>query len=229
MQPMKLEKHYFCTPLHAEAESHIRRDLETARFSVAALPGLAKDDFLTLSYAFGEVVPPGRKCNLVTHLETADTTGEAFVPLHNDKSYWRIPPRYLLLYISKAIDVNQGHTLLSNLVTAYKAISTDDQISLREPIVNLAAPSNRDSGSMCGSVANTINGDIAFFRYRLDLVIDGMSAVSRFGEQVQFHSFPVTLNQGDLLILDNWTMAHGRTNTTFLNGGRRIAYRSLVL
>lgn len=226
---MELEKqslHNFVSP---ETLSQIRRDLDSACYSITTRPGLTKDDFLNLSYAFGEVVAPGRGYGLATELNTTDEIGERLVPLHNDKSYWRVPPRLLLLYMADAKGIVAGQTILANLCDSFRAMSSNDQASLRKAEAILSSPQNRDKGQICASVVNEVNGELAFFRFRLDLVKSDTPAFSRLYELACSKAFPVTLNQGDLLILDNWVMAHGRTETTFSQGGHRLAYRSLVI
>ena len=197
-------------------------------YAVANVGMLTPSQFLNLAYMFGEVVPPGRNCELVTTIVTKADSGEQIVPLHNDKSYWSVPPKVLLFYISSARDMSSGNMLLSDILSAFRTLSAEAQTGLVNDDLLIFAPKNRDPRQARLRVINHLNGELAFFRFREDIVTSGPAIAEWFGAAAQ-QSFTCPLTVGSLLVLNNWTMAHGREQTTFFNNGERTAFRALVL
>lgn len=193
------------------------------------IPDLSQEDFLEISYLFGEVIPPGRDCSLVTDIFTTDKEGELEVKLHNDKSYWRVPPKYILLYMSDVKNMTGGDVLVSDLFSSYNLLNDDCKKILKETNVSLSHPKNRDQGQLQGKLINELNGELSFVRYRTDLISGVSEAVAKWQEQLYRAKQEVSLTVGDLLILDNWKIAHGRKSTCFESDGYRRVYRSLVI
>lgn len=229
MQRMELEKSFSSGVLSAEKVAGIRNAVERFGFCVTTGLSLSKENFLNLSYAFGEVIPPGRGCDLVTVINTTDEVGEKVVPLHNDKSYWRVPPRLLVLFVSDAAGMVEGAMILADLRSSFAALSPSDQNALRNTNAVLSSPRNRDAARISAPVVNDFNGELAFFRFRADLIESDATAFSKLYTAASSRSFPVALDPGNLLVLDNWLVAHGRSDTKFSQGGRRLAYRSLIV
>lgn len=187
-----------------------------------------KEEFLDFSYLLGEVVPSGKGHPLVDDIVTNNLSGEAFVPMHNDKSYWSIPPRYLVMYIAEFAGYKGGFTELSDMMQAFALLSAEEQKYLREEKHIFTSPKNREFKQLVGNFVNVINDDNFFFRYRVDLVTSH-NAIVKFDEIINVNKFEVEMVQGSLVVIDNWRISHGREMTEFSEGGRRVMYRTLIL
>ena len=76
---------------------------------------------------------------------------------------------------------------------------------------------------------NQINDEI-FFRYREDLCNLPDQVKKNLHFNLYDNQLSIKTNQYSLIVLNNWTMAHGRTIENFLgNNMDRIAYRTLVI
>lgn len=188
---------------------------------------LSKEDLLDFSYRLGEVIPSGSGHDLVDEIISTKDTGEAFVRMHNDKSYWIIPPRYLVMYIKKFEGCENGETILSDMYKSYRDLDEKDQKSLMLSQFVFTSPKNRERKVIVGNIVNLINQNNYFFRYRLDL-FENNEAVKKFDENVDRNSFDVKMLRGDLIIIDNWRFSHGRQETLFSDDGERVMYRTLV-
>lgn len=190
---------------------------------------ISKSDFITISYSLGEVISPGRDAALVTEIYTDDKKGEKFVPLHNDKCYWRIPPKYMLFYFQDVKNIEGGETTISNLQQSFEELNEADRHELIQTQVRIKTPHNRDAGEMIALLVNQINTSNRFFRMRLDLFSMTNRAIFNWYQKISQNTQTIKLQKGDLFILDNWVFAHGRNETNFTNGGFRNIYRALVI
>jgi len=204
-------------------------DLENQGYATFHTNGLTKDNFLTLSYSYGEVILPGRGDDFVTDIYTDKKKGSLPLPLHTDKSYWRIPPRYELLYVCDIAEMKKGELLVSDLQQAFDALSESEQIELINYCPTYRLPSNRDTGETKAKLVNFINGDLAFFRFRLDLFDSAIPAVKKWSALVEGNSELVEYQKGDIIALDNWRHAAGRKESCFGERGFRHIYRTLVM
>jgi len=188
---------------------------------------LSKEDLLGLSYKLGEVIPSGSERDLVDEIISKKDTVESFVRTHNDKSYWIIPPRYLVMYIKKFDGCEKGETILSDMYKSYTELNEKDQKSLMLSQFVFTSPKNREKKVIVGNFANSINQNNYFFRYRLDL-FENNEIIKRFDENIRKNSFDIKMLKGDLLVIDNWRFAHGRRETLFSDNGERVMYRTLI-
>lgn len=188
---------------------------------------LSKEELLEFSYKLGEVIPSGSGHELVDEIISTKDSGEAFVRMHNDKSYWVIPPRYLIMYIKKFEGCNKGETILGDMYKSYRDLENKDQKTLELSQFIFSAPKNRNGKIIAGNLVNQINQNNYFFRYRLDL-FENNESVKNFDKEVKRNSFDVEMLENDLIIIDNWRFAHGRQQTIFSENGVRIMYRTLI-
>lgn len=188
---------------------------------------LTKEELLTLSYKLGEVIPSGVGHGLVDEIISTKNTGEVFVRIHNDKSYWIVPPRYLVMYVKKFEGCEKGETILSDMYKSYRNLDEKEQKSLMLSQFVFTSPKNRDKKVIVGNVVNLINQNNYFFRYRLDL-FENNEIVKKFDENIKKNSFNIKMLKGDLMVIDNWRFSHGRQETVFLENGERIIYRCLI-
>jgi hypothetical protein len=175
------------------------------------------------------VISPGRNAEVVTEIYTDSAKGEKIVPLHNDKSYWRIPPRYMLFYFNSIQLMDGGETIISNMQSAYNELKDNEKKVLNEQIIPIKSPSNRDQTKTDGSIVNFLNGKLAFFRFRLDLIDARVKEINIWHWLIKDNLISLSFNEGELLVLDNWIFAHGRNETAFFENGHRNVFRTLVI
>lgn len=204
-------------------------DLDTMGYSIFPAGELTKEDFMNLGYSFGELIPAGRNCALADDIYTTYEMGNKTLPLHTDKSYWRIPPRFEMLYVKGVENMEKGEITVGDLIGSFHALEKNDQQKLLSYVTTYKAPSNRDQGSIQVHLVGTLDNDIAFFRYRLDIFDSSLPEIQRWVEKIQNSIKYVPYKKGDILILDNWRHCAGRNDTVWHQGGYRHLYRSLIV
>ena len=204
-------------------------ELESHGYSRVSIPNFEKEDLVKLSYYFGEVISPGRNAEVVTEIYTDNVKGEKIVPLHNDKSYWRIPPRFMFFYFKSIQGIQGGETIISNMQSAYNELAENEKKILNEYTMPIKSPNNRDESKTDALLVNFLNGKLTFFRLRLDLFNAEIKELNRWYQIIKDNSITLSFKEGELFILDNWTFAHGRNETTFSENGFRNIFRTLVV
>lgn len=216
-------------PELGEIHANAACQLDHQNFAIVNGLTLTAERFAALSYLFGEVVPPGLGDNLVTNIDTSETSGELEVKLHTDKCYWRTPPKYLLLYVSKASGMIGGDMIVSDLFSSLSALSIEEQKLISRFKVTIKSPSNRVSSITTAHLVNYLNNQLSFVRFRTDLILSEKELISKWYRKSEEISVSLTLRSGDLLVIDNWRVAHGRMKTSFDGFGSRCALRTLVI
>lgn len=204
-------------------------ELDYQGYSIFNVGEIDKDDFLKLSYSFGEVIPSGRNCELVDDIYTTYEIGNKTLPMHTDKSYWRIPPRFEILYVNGVENMEKGEITVGNLIGAFHNLSEEDQQTLLSYVSVYSAPFNRDQGSTQTHLVGVLDNEIAFFRYRLDIFDSSLPEIKRWIDNINDTIKYVSYKKGDILILDNWRHCAGRNDTVWHDGGYRHLYRSLII
>lgn len=215
-----------------EKTQFIDDQLKKEHFATINLPDLNLDGFLRLSYGFGEVIKAGRETPLVTEIKTNRNYGNKELELHNDKTYWAIPPRYEMLYIVEANGMTGGDILKSSILDCYLRLSIAKQKLLRETDVEIRSPNNRDGSVIKAPLVNYINENLAFFRCRADIINADSEVKEIFNElysELINNTVAFPAKTGDLFIFDNWLAAHGRSIASFNQDGYRLAFRTLVI
>lgn len=193
---------------------------------------ITKEEFLNFSYNFGEVIPSGRNKTLVDDIFINDGSGTDKLPFHTDKTYWRIPPRFEILYVNDVYNMQQGEITLVSLIDAFNILSQEEKDIIMTYNSEYLNPINRDKGSNpCANFVNTIDGQIEFFRYRLDIFNSNKPEIVKMKNFIENEKNIkyIKYNKGDILILDNWKYAAGRNNTIWGEKGSRHLFRTLVI
>lgn len=129
-------------------------------------------------------------------------------PFHTDLAHWNIPPRYILL---RAIRGSSVETRILNFFNLYNNINEDNQM---DRVVFFP----RDKGQSDVYPISLINrySDEKFVRYdSLFLEPANETSLASFEfVQNKLHKFNAHTeclsHEGDVLIIDNWKMLHGR-------------------
>lgn len=199
-------------------------------YSIFNVGKMTKEEFLNFSYNFGEVIPSGRGKSLVDDILINNGTGTEKLPFHTDKCYWRIPPRFEILYVNDIKNMNFGEITVSSIIDAFNNLSIEEQNKLLNYESKYTNPSNRDSGSNpMAHFVNTIDNKVEFFRYRLDLFDSNVSEINKIKKYVEENFVKVEYKKGDILILDNWKFSAGRNITVWGENGFRHLFRTLVM
>lgn len=210
----------------------IYEEISKKGYSLFNVGKMTKDEFLNFSYNFGEVIPSGRKKTLVDDILTNDKTNTEKLPFHTDKSYWRIPPRFEIIYVKKVSNMNLGEITITSLMDAFNSLSSIEKENIMLYQSKYINPINRDKGSNpCANFVNTIDGKIEFFRYRLDIFDSNKNEINKIKAYIEDENniTYIKYKKGDILILDNWKYAAGRNNTIWGKNGFRHLYRTLII
>ena len=208
----------------------IYNDLAKNGFSIFNVGKIYKEQFLEFCYNLGEVIPSGRNKSLVDEIFINDKTGTQKLPFHTDKSYWRIPPRYEILYVDDVVDMKYGEITISSIIKAFESLNKNEQEKLLNISSQYNSPNNRDSGyNPSAPFINTIDGKIEYFRYRLDIFNSNIPEINKLSEFINNNYYKIAYKKGDILILDNWKFAAGRNITEWGPGGLRRLFRTLVI
>lgn len=133
-----------------------------------------------------------------------------FFPLHTDVSYVPNPPRFLLMHCVHSDPGGGGVNFLADCDKALAALPVTEQAVIRREIFSFLYPPNCREGQ---SKAYAIFGD-DLWRYKhssMQFPRQSRSAVELFNQALTDISIPLLLERGDLLIVDNHRIAHGRT------------------
>lgn len=190
---------------------------------------ISREQFVNLCYSFGELIPSGRNHSITDDIYTDINNGNKSLPLHTDKSYWRIPPRFEMLYVESIKGMFGGEMLISNLWLAFDLLSNEDKEYLIQYATKYKTPENRDGGYIIASLVNFLNKKLSFFRFRLDIFDSDIPAINNWCHIIDQNKQTIEYNAGDFIVFDNWTFAAGRKDTYFLREGFRRIYRALVI
>lgn len=162
-----------------------------------------------------------------TNQRPAYYTSDAF-PVHTDLSYVDLPPRFILMHCIQPASDGEGITLLANCALAFKKLPEHFQNILTQPIFYFSYPPNCPMGTSQALAVCNYRNNKEIWRFRMDSMScekDTFQAVQFFQKALEEVASKLTLRKGDLLIIDNHRIAHGRT--AFLAkaielGGRHI-------
>ena len=140
-------------------------------------------------------------------------SNEAF-PLHSDLAYVFNPPRYLFTLCLQPDRNGGGLTILSDCTQAWQALSLEHKRQLEEPQFQFRNPPNTPPGGTGRLPVFLVADDWSMFRYRRDSMTydsHAADAIASFSDALDECAFSVPLCSGDLLIVDNHRILHGRT------------------
>lgn len=229
MQTMTLNKDLTTFETNeAEILNAITGPLYQQGYVSAEIGDIAAKTLLSIAYYFGEVIPIGRGNDHITEIRTSAEVGTKDVPLHNDKSYWRIPPRYLILYCRKADGFENNHMHVSDIHGAFLQLTEEERENLSDRVLDIHHPSNRSSGKLMGKLVNYLNEEV-FYRFRSDTIERNWEAFNKWDQLVIDNLIEVPFNPGTILVMDNWKFAHGRRLTSLVNSYSRMIDRVLIM
>ncbi len=133
-----------------------------------------------------------------------------YFPLHTDVSYVPNPPRFMLLHCVNQDPEGGGSNLLADCNQALALLTDEERAKIRQPVFNFLYPPNCVEGQ---SLAYAISGS-GLWRYKhssMRFPQDTEVAVARFNQALIDVSITLLLERGDMLIVDNHRIAHGRT------------------
>ncbi len=140
-------------------------------------------------------------------------TSTAF-PLHTDMSYVANPPRYMLMLCLVADAGGGGDSVVSDFAKAWGLLPAAHQAELTAAQFGFRRPPNTPAGDVGQLPVARLTPEWSMWRFRLD----GMTVPERAREAVDafhgaLHQLAETfvLAAGDLVVVDNHRMAHGRT------------------
>ncbi len=140
-------------------------------------------------------------------------SSEAF-PLDTDMSYVVNPPRYLLMLCLMSDSSGGGYTTLSDCRSAWNALSRTDQSELASSQFRFRNPPNTLSGDSGALPMSYATPHWQMWRVRMDSMIFpacASEAVGAFSRSLEEYSISFALSAGQLLIVDNHRITHGRT------------------
>ena len=159
-------------------------------------------------------------------------SGTGYNPLHLDVVNAAIPPDVVCFYCERNDPFGGGSSIVSNLHRAWRTLDDDTISALSEPVyregkfyelrsvggdANPFPVVDQDAGRRC------FGSDRPFFRFTAKMISDLPEGRSRTA-MIQFHRalddirWVVELQAGDLLMLNQWAVAHGRLA---LRGGQQ--------
>ena len=140
-------------------------------------------------------------------------TSTAF-PLHTDMSYVANPPRYVLMLCLAADAGGGGDSVVSDFAKAWDLLSSAHRAELAAAQFSFKRPPNTPEGDAGGLPVAHVTPEWSMWRFRLDSMTAperAWEAVNAFNETLHQLAETFVLAPGDLLIVDNHRMAHGRS------------------
>ena len=133
-----------------------------------------------------------------------------FFPLHTDVSYVPHPPKFMLLHCIHPDPGGGGINLLADCDKALASLADNERNTIGLKLFNFLYPPNCSEGQ---SQAHAIFED-GLWRYKyssMDFPEQASSVVENFNRILADVSISILLERGDLLVVDNHRIAHGRT------------------
>ena len=200
------------------------------RLGAAVIKGAQPDEAEILAYAHGLGSPKLRIPEQlsgppVMHLrfdetKARTTSRQAYFtcgefPLHTDLTYVPNPPRYLLTLCIEPDGRGGGMIVLADLELAWSRISVPDQQLLRQPSFDFENAPNTGAG-VCRQLPMYEPNDVSgIWRFRQDTLVypeRAAGAIQNFSKVLEQIKTQSSLDAGDLLIIDNHRIAHGRSS-----------------
>jgi alpha-ketoglutarate-dependent taurine dioxygenase len=145
-------------------------------------------------------------------------------PLHTDLSYVPSPPRFLLTQCVDPGTGLDGAALLADCSAAWTALAPSFQKVLTEPLFTFPYPPNCEQGhSAALAICTTTNG-MRRWRFRPDGMtypFGASDAVYRFQRALEAITVEHQFLAGDLLVVENSRVAHGRTAFSSADSAQR--------
>ncbi|HEX5097576.1 MAG TPA: TauD/TfdA family dioxygenase [Acidimicrobiia bacterium] len=187
--------------------------------------GVSEDTLLAIATELGEPVGyiqehgGGLVQNLVPERRNegrqSSTSSSVRLAWHTETAFHPHKPRYLLLLCLRGDP--EARTLLCAIDDVLPHLSDTDVAVLREPRFRTRPDESFLEPGAVGQLGEplaVLNGDE--FTYDEDLMVgmdeDAHGVLARLGAAVHAHATALTLEAGDLLIVDNHRVVHGRSS-----------------
>jgi len=143
-------------------------------------------------------------------------------PLHSDLAHWYMPPRYLML--RSIVPCTEVYT---SFIRTEDALSNLKSSTIRRAMFQPRKPIERRLPLLrfyqYGDTHNLYRWDQLFLN-PANLEAVKISELFEFINNKHKYMKGYLKNEGDILIIDNWTMLHGRSNVTE-SGMKRVLER----
>ncbi|MEL6745233.1 MAG: TauD/TfdA family dioxygenase, partial [Pseudomonadota bacterium] len=179
--------------------------------------------------------PPIMELKLDVQRAKHAVTSAYFTPdqfsLHTDLAYVDRPPRYILTHCVQPDPDGGGVTLLSDVKQAITLLSDKDREALSDTVFSFRYPPGCEEGESASFAVIDDSSDSGTprLRFRLDRTncpTSHQKPLENLADALAKCSFQLKLFAGDLLILDNTRMAHGRTALSTSGGTHRHLRRA---
>ena len=221
----------------SSAPAHWQSILSSHGWAQIHRPATDEDGFrasvIEVASELGELVP-GRKRAIVERLTPRDH-GTAYtsslsarygleaLPLHVDGSHWAVPARYLVL---ACVDPGEGNTPTLLCDRTSIRLSAEQERLTRSALFHIQNGRRSFYAGIRSSDDRYIRYDPGSMRPVSAEASDALAIFSARMVQDNLMSFP--WRSGEILIIDNWRMLHGRGSAT--NAGlSRVLLRCTVL
>jgi L-asparagine oxygenase len=142
------------------------------------------------------------------------TSSSVQLAWHTETAFHPHKPRYLLLLCLRGDP--RAHTLLCSIDDVLPSLGANEVATLREPRFRTRPDESFLEPGATGELGPplaVLDGDT--FTYDEDLMVgtdaDAQAALERLGEVVHDAATALTLDAGDLLVIDNHRVVHGRS------------------
>lgn len=135
-------------------------------------------------------------------------------PPHTDISYVENPPRYLLMLCLVADARGGGHSVVGDLAKAWDCLGAADRTELELAQFGFRCPPNTGSDGPGLLPVATVEPSWTMWRFRPDTMTvpaRAAAAVEGLRRELDRGSVTLVLAPGDLLVVDNHRMVHGRS------------------
>lgn len=178
----------------------------------------AKQELLDLFQRLGTVVsyfdqPRIMDVKPQEGFQPASSGGKGYFDFHTDVTFHDSPPELFGLLCLQDDEIG-GDSILAD---GYEVVNelADDNEALRNTLVNFPPPSHVKSGYIKQPILSR-DTKRPTIRFRSDLIETSSDEqrrlIDRFAERVKANSRTLHLSKGELLVVDNHRMLHGRTD-----------------
>lgn len=216
LKNMPLDKDLPNTPANARK---VNKPSFISEASILLISSLIGQPF---SYALeknGEIIQ--NLCPVERQRKTASSEGFDYdLELHTDNAFHDARPDYLMLFCIRADHDKNAATFVSSIKIAYNKIAEEHRQLLRERLFLLKAPDSFNNMVPVSKPTSLIFGRETSPLATLSLnkgVVEPLTAKAQeafaaFAVALRDLVHPVYLNPGDLLIINNYKVVHGRSS-----------------
>lgn len=209
----------------------IKHQLNKYGFIKMFKPDLADEDLIDIANTLGEPISSRRNGKVIDRLSPKNsensyknslsrTYGLDSFPLHSDTAYFKIPVRYILLYCKNPGTGERP----SYLYDASLLLNIHDDMRFKLSNTIFKVVNGRNS-----FLSTIYNSDSNFFRFDKNCMkstdSEGDELLNEIDSLVQENDIKkIAWSEGDLLIIDNWRLLHGRGSSQS-EDSERLLYR----